>query len=436
MAVEAALRRAVALWGRLKPSEHANGAIIFCSEDVAEAVHPLQPLQCRLYSCGKRFRTDVLREQLEVERSPAYGLVVIDGSDAMIGTAQGLGVASATSSVCKLAHIQSNTASGTRRGGQSALRYSRLRDGEDLAFCRRVAERAGLLLSGVRGLVLAGKADAKHRLRAELPQSLRGKVLCVVNLSCSASMEGMRQAASDAADAERRGKTDDVVRSFLESTAMPDSPAGTTCCYGVQQTAAALDLGAIDVLLVAADWADPARTKGDWRALAETHRTRLVEVEDRTQDGARFCRAFRVAGCLRWPVDPELLEERGGGAPGDARAPVAGQEADAEAAADPAVSSGEEPASAPAAAAAVSPEAAQPTTVAARRLASRGPAGGAGRRVGRGGARVLRAGGPRRRPGRPGRGARAGGRDARRGGRPAARRRRDGGAGSLRGPSS
>lgn len=356
MAVEAALRRAVALWGRLKPTEHANGAIIFCSEDVAEAVHPLQPLQCRLYSCGKRFRTDMLHEQLEVEKSPAYGIIVIDGSDAMIGTAQGLGVASAHSSVCRLAHLQSNTASQTRRGGQSALRYSRLRDGEDLAFCRRVAERAALLLGGVRGLVLAGKADAKHRLRAELPQPLRGKVLCVINLSCSASTEGLRQAASratDAAGAEHRGKTDDVVRSFMESTAMPDPPAGITCCYGVQQTAAALALGAVDVLLVAADWSDPTPTKDDWRALAETHRTRLVEVEDRTQDGAQFCHAFRVAGCLRWPVDPELLEESGEPEPSGAGAPVAGLQVDAEAAADPAArSSGEELVGAAAAAAA------------------------------------------------------------------------------------
>lgn len=335
--------------------------------DVAEAVHPLQPLQSRLYSCGKCFKTDVLHEQLEIERSPAYGLVVIDGSDAMIGTAQGLGVGSAHSSICKLAHIQSNTASGTRRGGQSAPRYSRLRDGEDLAFCRRVAERAGLLLGGVRGIVLAGKADAKHRLRAELPQPLRGKVMCVINLSCSASVEGLRQAASratDAAGAEHRGKTDDVVRSFLEGTAMPDSQAGVTCCYGVQQTAAALALGAVDVLLVAADWADPARTKDEWRAMAETCRARLVEVEDRTQDGAQFCHAFRVAGCLRWPVDPELLEESGDQEPSDAEAPVADEEADAEAVADPARASREEPASAPAAAVAGSPEAARPTTVA------------------------------------------------------------------------
>jgi len=107
MAVEAALRRAVALWGRLKLSEHANGAIFFCSEEVAEAVHPLQPLQRRLYRCGKRFKTEVLHEQLEVEKSPAYGLIVIDGSDAIIGTAHGLGMVASSSMVCKLAHLQS-----------------------------------------------------------------------------------------------------------------------------------------------------------------------------------------------------------------------------------------------------------------------------------------------------------------------------------------
>lgn len=312
MAVEAALRRAVALWGRLKPSEHVNGAILFCSEDMAEAVHPLQPLHCRLYSCGKRFKTEVLREQLEIENSPAYGLIVIDGSDAIIGTSQGLGTATSHSTVCKLAHLQSNTASNTRRGGQSALRYSRLRDGEDLAFCRRVAERARHVLDGVHGVVLAGKANTKHRLHAELPQSLRVKVLCVVNLACSASIEGLRQAAScasDAAAAKHCNEAERVVRSFLESVAMPDSPAGITCCYGEQQTAVALGLGAIDMLLVAADWTGQIRTKDDWQILAEAHRTKFVEIKDRTQDEVQFCKAFRIGGCLRWPLDPELLEE-------------------------------------------------------------------------------------------------------------------------------
>eukprot|EP00973_Karenia_brevis_P062370 8673278-Karenia_brevis.AAC.1 len=46
-AVESALRRARALWGRLPQSEYPNGAVIFCSDSIAEVARPLRPLQRR-----------------------------------------------------------------------------------------------------------------------------------------------------------------------------------------------------------------------------------------------------------------------------------------------------------------------------------------------------------------------------------------------------
>jgi len=287
---------------------------VFCSEEVAEAVHPLQPLQRRLYSCGRHFETAVLREQIEVGKAPAYGIIVIDGSDAIIGTAQGVGMATCRSTVSKLAHVQSNTASSTRRGGQSALRFSRLRDADDLAFCRRIAEKADKLLAGVRSLVLAGKADTKRRLLAELPQPLQNKVLCLVDLSRSADVEALREAAlraGGAADADRRSSAEHSVQAFLEIVAKPDAETGVLCCYGEQQTAAALAMGAIEVLLVAADCESRGgRTLEQWQALAEAHGTSMLQVEERSEQSTHFCQAFGMGGCLRWPVDPELFEER------------------------------------------------------------------------------------------------------------------------------
>jgi len=317
--VEAALRRAVALWGRLAPSEYPNGALVFCSEGLAEAVHPPQPLQRRVYSCGRGFDTTVLREQLDAQRAPAYGLLVVDGSDAAIGTARGLGADGGPSGcpVVQLARLSSGTASRTRRGGQSALRYSRLRDEADLAFLRRVAERAAALLGEAHGVVLAGKADAKRRLLPELPPGLRAKVLCLVDLPCGADAEGLRQAAlraRAAASSDRSREAEGAVARFLELLVLPGDASGALHCYGARQTAAALRMGAVDTLLVAAGAAEAAggggaTAGGDLRALADIHGTAVVEVSDRTEQGAQFCRAFGVGACLRWPVDPELLEE-------------------------------------------------------------------------------------------------------------------------------
>jgi peptide subunit release factor 1 (eRF1) len=315
MAVETALRRAVALWGRLQPSHYPYGVIVFCSEDMAEALHPLQPLKGRLYSCGRHFDTTLVREQLEIAKAPVYGIIVIDGSDAVIGTASGVGTTTCHSAVTKLVHMQSNTASQTRRGGQSALRYSRLREAEDLAFRRRVAERAVDLLGAVRSLILAGKADTKRRLLPELTQQLRNKVACVIDLPCGANdKDALREAALRAgstADAERRSSVDDSVRLFLETLQKPYAEAGILYCYGEQQTSTAISMGAVEIVLVASDCVSRGfkRTPTEWDTLATQYGTKMQVIEACSEDATHFCSGFGVGGLLRWALDPDLVED-------------------------------------------------------------------------------------------------------------------------------
>lgn len=303
----------MALWARLLPSEYPNGVVVFCSESMAEAVHPLQPLHRRVYSCGRHFDTAILRDQLQAERADLYGIVVIDGSDASIGTAQGLGVVG-RSTVTSLAHLSSTIASRTRRGGQSANRYARNRDAEELAFVRRVAEQVGELLGEVRGIALAGKGDLKRRLLGELSPKLREQVLCVTDLPCGGE-EGLRLAAQRATEVARRDgdrEAEAALSRFMELVALPGDAAGSMCCYGNPQTLAALQIGAVDVLLMPADGCDrtcSSITADKWKALCEPWGTLNVEIQDRSELGMRFCASYGVGGCLRWPVDFELLEE-------------------------------------------------------------------------------------------------------------------------------
>lgn len=309
LAVERALARAAALWRRLSQKDYPNGAIVFCSEEVAEVVHPPRPLTRRVYSCGRHFDTSVLKQMIDLESGPVYGAIAIDGCEASLGTVRGLG---ASPSIVKELHLTSTTASRTRRGGQSALRYSRLRDEAELAFLRKVAEHAHSSFADVQGLVLAGKADMKHKLLAELPDKLRRAVFCVVDLAGNADMQGLRQAAlcaSPAAVSKEQDKVEAVVNHFLELTAKSNSDA-SLCCYGVAQTAAALRLGAVKDLLVTAGLEAPDGAEGQyWKALASQHGARVLEVAPHTEQGVLFCNSFCVGGCLRWPVDPSMLDD-------------------------------------------------------------------------------------------------------------------------------
>lgn len=318
MSVETALAKAAALWKRLAIKDYPNGFLLFCSEEVSEVVHPPMPLRRRVYSCGRHFDTSALHSAIEAETGAVYGVIAIDGAEATFGKAQGLCAASGSAPVvAKAGHITSTTAARTRRGGQSALRYSRLRDEAELAFLRKAAETAASLFTDVGGLILAGKADMKRKLLHQLPEALRGQVICTVDLAGPADMEGLRSAAvcaSSAATEKEDSKAIAVLHRFLELTVAADLEE-VRCCYGEAQTEAALKLGAVEELLIAKDL--DASSK-DWQALASASGASISEIPPRSEAAVQFCQSFAIGACLRWPVSAGLLDEDRALAPEDA----------------------------------------------------------------------------------------------------------------------
>merc|ERR1712151_1295319 len=91
---------------------------------------------------------------------------------------------------------------------------------------------------------------------------------------------------------------------FLERLAMGDDASGITCCYGKEQTVAALNLGAVEVLLISAEHEDV----DDLTKLANSHGTPVHQVDDSTAQGSQFCNSYVMGGWLRWPLDPESLD--------------------------------------------------------------------------------------------------------------------------------
>lgn len=307
-AVQDALTHALNLWKRITPKEYPNGAVVFCSEELAEVFHPPMPLRGRLYDCGRQFKTSVIQSAIDTQLGPAYGLIAVDGSAAAFGKVQGLGIRMTSGPmISEMGRIDAHIAGRTRRGGQSALRYSRLRDESELAFLRKVADRAVILLTDVSGIIIAGKADMKHKLAAELPEPVQKQIMCTLDLSCNAGSEALRQAALRAAESvssAQHSGLDCEIQHFLELTLRESS----MCCYGEIETARALEMGAVERLLLSADL-QTTISADDWKALAALHGTHVDEIHPRTQQASQFCKSFRIGGCLRWPVEAHLLED-------------------------------------------------------------------------------------------------------------------------------
>jgi len=311
---EAALTRAAAMWSQLSLGDFTNGVVIFCSSELMEVMEPPHPLLHQIYDCGSCFDTSIVEEALDIRRRLTYGVIAVDGDEATIGVAQARGTEAQTRvEVIQLAHLSSNIASRTRRGGQSAARFGRTRDGEEREFLRKVAERAHKLLGDLRGLIVGGRADMKRKLLPELPLSLQEKVERLVDLACGAGIEGLQAVAAHHTEVLERGLQQEVasiVGRFLELAARTEVHTASLVCYGESQTAAAVRLGAVDQLLVAKEVLQHgSRRRQDWNALAKAFGASIVEVDAKTEAEICFCEGFGVGACLRYPVDPDFLED-------------------------------------------------------------------------------------------------------------------------------
>jgi peptide chain release factor subunit 1 len=133
------------------------------------------------YVCDDKFHTEDLSALLMCESM--FGFIVMDGNGTLFGT-----VAGNTRDV--IHRFTVDLPKKHSRGGQSALRFSRLRDEKRHNYIRKVAEMAVQHFItndkvNVTGLVLAGSADFK----TELAQSglfdwrLAAKVVKIVDVS-------------------------------------------------------------------------------------------------------------------------------------------------------------------------------------------------------------------------------------------------------------
>merc|ERR1719502_2150944 len=168
----------------------ANGLILFCGEVLTEDgkekkltvdFEPYKPINTSMYMCDNKFHTEALAELMEDDDK--FGFLIMDGNGSLYGTVQG--------SHREVLHKFSvDLPKKHGRGGQSALRFARLRLEKRQNYVTKVAEMAKTLFISndkvnVSGLILAGSAEFKNVLaQAEcFDQRLSAKVINIVDVS-------------------------------------------------------------------------------------------------------------------------------------------------------------------------------------------------------------------------------------------------------------
>jgi peptide chain release factor subunit 1 len=141
------------------------------------------------------------------------------------------------------------------RGGQSALRFSRLREEARRNYVRKVAELAVQHFItadkvNVQGLVLAGSAELKTDLSGSdlFDPRLLAKVVKIVDVSYGGE-NGFNQAIELAADSLANVKfvqEKRLIQKYFDEIALDTGKY----CFGITDTLKALDMGAVETLIV------------------------------------------------------------------------------------------------------------------------------------------------------------------------------------------
>jgi len=327
------------------------GLVVYCgtilTEDNKEKkvtidFEPFKPINTSLYLCDNKFHTEALQALLASEDK--FGFIIMDGNGTLFGTLSGN-----TREIIHKVSVELPKKHG--RGGQSAMRFARLRLEKRHNYVVKIAELANqLYLSNdrinVTGLILAGSADFKNVLSANdvFDARLQVKILQIVDIAYGGE-NGFNQAIELSAPVLGNVKfiqEKKILNEYFERIAQDLG----TYCFGIDDTLKALEMGAVETLLC---WEDlpmqrvvllnsqtsvevvkllteeqleddsnfkDAETGGDLEIkekktlvewLCEHYKdfgAAMVFVTNKSTEGSQFCRGFGgIGGLLRYKVD-------------------------------------------------------------------------------------------------------------------------------------
>jgi peptide chain release factor subunit 1 len=207
---------------------------------------PFKPINKSLYLCDNKFHVEDLKDLLENE--DVFGFIVVDGAGALYGTLQGN-----NREILHKFTVELPKKHG--RGGQSSVRFARLRMEKRHNYLKKVAEVATQVFittdrPNINGLVLAGSADFKTELyQSDLfDQRLKPKVLKIVDVSYGGE-NGFNQAIEMSQECLSNVKfvqEKKVLSKFFEEISVDSG----LVVFGVTDTIKVLETGAIETLLL------------------------------------------------------------------------------------------------------------------------------------------------------------------------------------------
>ena len=319
--VETALKTAQAklkMYNRLPQ----NGLALFCGNGIIDnkektislAIEPINCLISSLYKCDDNFHTEELEKMLK--DNDTYGFIIVDGNGVLYATLSG-------QHKIILESFTVDLPSKHGRGGQSALRFARLRLEAHQNYIRKVIEQAIKIFItndkvNVKGIIFGGSAQFKDKIIESNIMDLRLKSVIIGVFDIAYGGEnGFEQTIEQSSSLLSNVKYVEEKKILLEYFQIISTDGNYI--FGMKETLNALKNGIIDTLIVYDNLQTiyPELVDGeqilviDW--LLEHSRdygTKLYPVSENTSQGSQFVNGFGgIGGILRYKINEEFNPE-------------------------------------------------------------------------------------------------------------------------------
>lgn len=329
-----------------------NGLALFCGEIVTEKgikkivqdIEPFKPVRQSLYLCDSRFHIEPL-EELIAYNEDSYGFIIIDGHGTLYGT-----IAGNTSNV--IGKFSVALPKRQSHGGQSALRYARIRSEKRRNYYRKIAENAVKYFItndsvNVKGIIIASVAGiGRDFINSELlDQRLQGMIInssITVDVGDITGFYNAINGCKEILQGQRVIFELKLLQKFFAQIAQNSD----MLAYGIDKITEAFNIGAIDTIIV---WENLQHNRYSlYNSVTDEHIVRIdknpesfetfirngfileseelyinwlvenykskgskiVIVSDTTPDGTRFVNGFDGIGAfLRYPLTSQYYDE-------------------------------------------------------------------------------------------------------------------------------
>ena len=258
------------------------------------SIEPPVPLNQRLYRCDKEFILDAINEMLADES--VYGLVVMDRRDAMIALLKG-------KTIVPIRKTHSEVPGKMRAGGQSSVRFARLREGATKEHYKKIAEYMKdefLMMPDLKGIILGGPGTTitDFMNKDYLTGDLKKKIIGTKDLSYTGEfgLQELLDKSDDLLAQEEVAEEKQLMSRFFNELSKDTGLAG----YGQTQVMKAIKIGAVDTVLLSEALDD--KEIETFEQAAEPLGTSVKIISTETREGVQLRDMGKVAALLRYPM--------------------------------------------------------------------------------------------------------------------------------------